>query len=146
MVMEKELICIVCPKGCPLRVKTAVEAVVSVSDVTGHQCKRGSVYAVNECANPVRTLTTTVKISGSRQKLVPVKSSRLLPKGLLFDCMSVINSMMAKAPLKVGDIIIKNILGTGIDIISTANISGEDIVWTGGISSHSIRAPQAQGL
>lgn len=117
--MEKELICIVCPKGCTLRVKSSSEADVSVADVSGHHCKRGLIYAVNECTNPVRTLTTTVRISGSRQQMAPVKSSMPLPKGLLFDCMKVINSCTAKEPLKVGDIIIKNILGTGIDIIST---------------------------
>ena len=144
--MEKELICIVCPKGCTLRVKTAADAAVSAADVSGNQCKRGAAYAVNECTNPVRTLTTTVRINGSRQQLAPVKSRLPLPKGLLADCMAVINSSTAKAPLKVGDIIIKDILNTGIDIISTEDISWEDKIWTDGISSHSIRAPQAQGL
>lgn len=146
MAVERELICIVCPKGCTLRVETAPEAAVSAADVSGHQCKRGLVYAVNECTNPVRTLTTTVRISGGRQQLAPVKSSMPLPKGLLFECMAMINVCTAKAPIKVGDIIIKNILGTGIDIISTANISREDSVWTDGISSHSTRVPQAHGL
>lgn len=144
--MEKELICIVCPKGCTLRIKTAAEAAVSFADVSGNQCKRGAAYAVNECTNPVRTLTTTVRINGCRQQLAPVKSGMPLPKGLLIDCMAMINSCTATAPLKAGDVIIKDILNTGIDIISTANISGEDKVWTDGISSHSIRAPQAQGL
>jgi CxxC motif-containing protein len=121
--MEKEFICIVCPKGCALKVTAASESDVKTSDVTGHQCKRGASYAVNEWFNPVRMLTTTVRMSGSRQLLAPVKSSRPLPKALLFDCMAAVNTCTAKAPLKVGDIIIKNILDTGIDIISTSNSS-----------------------
>ncbi len=120
--MEKELICIVCPKGCKLRVRAVSEALVSIADISGHQCKRGLAYAVNECTNPVRTLTTTVRMSGNGQRLAPVKSGRPLPKGLLFDCMAVINSCTAAAPLKVGDTLLKNILGTGIDIISTSDI------------------------
>lgn len=142
--MEKELICIVCPKGCTLKIQAQSNAKVSIADVTGHQCKRGPIYAVNECTNPLRTLTTTIRISRGRQQLAPVKSSLPLPKGLLFDCMAIINSTTAQAPLRVGDILIKNILGTGSDIISTANISREGNVWMDDISSHLIRVPQAQ--
>jgi CxxC motif-containing protein len=122
--MEKEFICIVCPKGCALKVTAVSESDVKTSDVTGHQCKRGASYAVNECINPVRMLTTTVRVTGSRQQLAPVKSSSPLPKALLHECMAAVNDCTAKTPLKVGDIIIKNILGTGIDIISTSNSSG----------------------
>ena len=121
--MEKELICIVCPKGCALKVKTASGDAVKAANVSGYQCKRGQAYAINEYTNPVRTLTTTVRINGGRQQLAPVKSSMQVPKDLLFDCMAVINSCTVTIPLRVGDIVIKNILNTGIDIISTANIS-----------------------
>lgn len=121
--MEKELICIVCPKGCALKVRAASESGVTASDVSGHQCKRGSAYAVDECTNPVRTLTTTVRLSGSVHRLAPVKSEKPLPKGLLFECMTVLNSLTVKAPLKVGELIVKNILDTGINIVSTSNVS-----------------------
>jgi CxxC motif-containing protein len=122
--MEKEFICIVCPKGCALKVTAASEPEVNSSAVTGNQCKRGAAYAVNEWLNPVRMLTTTVRLTGSGQPLAPVKSSSPLPKAMLFECMAAVNACTAKAPLGVGDIIIKNILGTGIDIISTSNCSG----------------------
>ena len=121
--MEKEMICIVCPKSCILRVDASARDAVTHADVSGNKCKRGAVYAVNECTNPVRTLTTTVKVDGGSLPLAPVKSSKPLPKGMLFDYMKVINACTATAPLKVGDIIIKDILGTGTDIISTSNIS-----------------------
>ncbi len=122
--MEKEFICIVCPKGCELKISAASDSEVKASAVTGNQCKRGASYAVDEWLNPVRMLTTTVRLAGGTQSLAPVKSSRPLPKAMLFDCMAVVNASAAKAPLKVGDIIIKNILGTGIDIISTSNCTG----------------------
>ena len=122
--MEKEFICIVCPKGCRLRVTAESGSEVNASAVAGHQCKRGAAYAVDEWLNPVRMLTTTVRLAGGRQPLAPVKSSRPLPKAMLFECMAAVNAFTAEAPLKIGDIIVKNILGTGIDIISTSNCSG----------------------
>jgi CxxC motif-containing protein len=120
--VEKEMICIVCPKGCILKVKGSAGATVTAADVSGNKCKRGITYAVNECTNPVRTLTTTVKIDGGSQRMAPVKSDKPIPKGMLFDCMKIINACTVKAPLKVGDIVVKDILGTGADIISTSNI------------------------
>lgn len=122
--MYKEMTCIVCPKGCILKVKESAGKTLTAADVSGNKCKRGAAYAVNECTNPVRTLTTTIKTNGDNQCMAPVKSSKPLPKGILFECMAVINDRTAKAPLKVGDTVIKNILDTGIDIISTANIPG----------------------
>lgn len=120
--MEKEMICIVCPKSCILRVNASERDVVTHADISGNKCKRGAVYAVNEYTNPVRALTTTVRIEGGSLPLASVKSSKPLPKGVLFDCVKVINACTATAPLKVGDIVIEDILGTGIDIISTSNI------------------------
>jgi CxxC motif-containing protein len=121
-VMYKEMTCIVCPEGCILRIEEPEGTAVTAENVSGNKCKRGAAYAVNECTNPVRTLTTTVKIDGGSQRMAPVKSSKPLPKGMLFDCMEVINTYTAKAPLNVGDVVVENILGTGIDIISTSNI------------------------
>lgn len=120
--MKKEMICIICPKGCILKVNDTADAPVTVANVSGNKCKRGAVYAVDERTNPVRVLTSTVKLAGGVLPVAPVKSSKPLPKKLLFDCMKVINGYTAAAPLKVGDIVIKDILGTGTDIISTSNI------------------------
>ena len=117
-----------------MKVAGASGAAVSAPDVTGYLCKRGLTYALDECANPVRTLTTTVRISHGEQALAPVKSARPLPKSMLPGCMAVLNTCTAEAPLQVGDVIVENILGTGVDIISTANISRGDNVWKEGIS------------
>jgi CxxC motif-containing protein len=94
--MEKELVCIGCPKGCSIRVKPAADDTTAAADgkpagtmeFTGYGCKRGLQYAFDECTHPVRTLTTTVRTSGHGGALVSVKSSKPLPKELLFDCMS----------------------------------------------------------
>lgn len=117
--MIKEITCVACPLGCPLSVTIEDEKVI---DVKGNTCKRGSEYAVTECTNPVRSLTTSVRVSGGSAYVVPVKSSVAIPKGLLFDAMKEINSTSIDAPVHIGDVVIKNILGTGADIVATNEV------------------------
>lgn len=118
--MEKrELVCVACPLGCRITVEIGDDK--SVLSVTGNTCKRGEEYAKTECTSPTRMLTTTVKVTGGKAVVVPVKSASPLPKGLLMDCMKVINKASAAAPVKIGDTVISDILGTGVDIIATNN-------------------------
>lgn len=114
--MNRELICICCPMGCHLTVN------VEDKKVSGNTCKRGEVYALNEVINPVRVITSTVKIEGSRLPVLPVKTDGAISKGLNFEAMKVINSITVKAPINTGDIIIKNILNTGVNLIATRSI------------------------
>ncbi len=114
--MKKNLICVACPLGCPIVIEIEDGTIISVS---GNTCKRGDAYARTEITNPVRSLTTSVKIEGGQHPVVPVKSSSAVPKDKMFDCMKVINSVTVKAPIKIGDVVIENILGTGIDIVAT---------------------------
>lgn len=118
--MIKDLICVACPLGCPLQV--TLDENGAVTDVTGNTCKRGFEYANTECTNPTRSLTTTVNVDGGKLPVVPVKSSSALPKGALFECMKVINSTCMKAPVKIGDVVVKDILNTGIDIVATNEV------------------------
>lgn len=114
--MERELICISCPKGCHLKVdETSLT-------VTGNSCPKGAEYGVNEVTNPVRIVTTTVKVDGGEAPVVPVKTEKAIPKGLIMKCMEEINKVTIKAPAKIGDVVIKNVLQTGIDIIVTKNV------------------------
>ena len=113
--MKKEFVCISCPVGCRLTVWDD-EGEVKVS---GNTCKRGDAYARTECVNPVRSLATTVKVSGGIHNVVPCKSAGALPKGKIMDCMKEIAKVEAKAPVKLGDVLISDILGTGIDIVAT---------------------------
>jgi CxxC motif-containing protein len=113
---EKIITCIVCPQGCAITVKG--EANTSLSMI-GQGCKRGEEYARNEFIHPLRILTSTVKVSGSGVPLVAVRTSKPIPKELLFKGMEEIRKVKAAVPVKRGDIIIPNILGTGADIIAT---------------------------
>lgn len=115
---KKELICIVCPVGCHLEV-VEDNNIIKGFIVSGNQCKRGEEYAIKEMANPTRVLTTTVKIRSDHLSRLPVKTSQPIPKDKIFECMKEINRIEVKAPIKVGDIVIKNILGTGADVIAT---------------------------
>lgn len=120
--MKKNLICVSCPLGCPIEVEIENGEVVSV---TGNTCKRGDAYARSEITNPVRSLTTSVKVENGLHPVVPVKSSGPVPKDKMFDCMKEINSVTVKAPVKIGDVVIENILGLGVDIVATNCDSGK---------------------
>lgn len=116
--MIKEMTCVACPLGCSITVEYDGTKVLSV---TGNTCKRGDAYARTEITNPVRSLTSTVAVSGGAHPVVPCKSSAPVPKGMMKDCMKEINKARAAAPVKIGDVLIENILGTGADIVATDN-------------------------
>jgi CxxC motif-containing protein len=115
----KQLTCIVCPLGCDISAQMDGGSIVSIS---GHTCKRGESYARTELSDPRRTLTTTMRVTGGA--LVSVKSKDTLPKGKLFDCMKVINATHVQAPIDIGDVLIKDILGLGVDIVATSCVGG----------------------
>lgn len=110
--MIKNLICICCPMGCHLEVD------IDRSSVKGNSCKRGEDYGIMEVTDPKRIVTTTVKLSDSSGKLLPVKTKESIPKDLIFKCIEELKKVKVKAPVEVGDVILKNILGTGVDIVS----------------------------
>lgn len=118
--MIRDLICVSCPLGCPIKVELSESG--EVVSVTGNTCKRGEQYAVSECTHPVRVLTTTVKVNGGSLPVVPVKTSEPIPKEKMFECMEVINREVVDAPVKMGDVIICNICDTGADIVATNEV------------------------
>lgn len=103
--------------GCGITVE--LNDAGEVISVTGNTCKRGEVYAKNECTHPQRSLATTVRVEGGVHNVVPCKSAGALPKEKIFDCMTEINKACAKAPVTLGDVLVENVCGTGIDIIAT---------------------------
>lgn len=111
----KELICICCPRGCHLKVDDNLV-------VTGNTCPRGAAYGKQEVTNPTRVLTSTVRISGSNLPLCPIKSVSPLPKGKLFDAMKEINLVHLDAPVKIGDVVLANVAGTGINMVATRDM------------------------
>lgn len=113
----KELICIVCPRGCHLQVDTE-----NGYKVIGNACARGPAYAIEELTNPKRTVTSTVKIQNTHIPRLPVKTSADIPKQHIFDAMALLNDVVVSAPVCVGDVIIPNILNLGIDFIATRDL------------------------
>ena len=115
--MQKNIICVACPMGCGITVELNDGG--EILSITGNTCKRGDAYARTEITNPVRSLATTVRVEGGVYNVVPCKSSGALPKDKIFDCMEIINKTVANAPVKLGDVLVSDILGTGINIVAT---------------------------
>ena len=113
----RNMTCIVCPMGCQLTVELEDGVVKSVS---GNTCPRGKQYAIDECIHPMRTITSTARTDNG--EVIPVKTDRTVPKELMFDCMKEINRAVVKLPAKIGDVVVENILGTGANVVVTANM------------------------
>lgn len=108
--MNRNLICIICPRGCSLCANITLDGVT----VTGNACPKGQEYAVNECTNPVRTVTATVRVSNRYNTMVSVKTASPVPKGQMMEVMNVLRKTTVNAPVSIGDIIINNICGSDI--------------------------------
>ncbi|MBR0294566.1 MAG: DUF1667 domain-containing protein [Bacilli bacterium] len=111
----KEMTCIVCPRGCRLKVDDEM-------NVTGNFCPRGKNYAISELTHPVRMVTSTVRVSNRDNMVASVKTSEAIDKDKVFMVIEAINKMSVSAPCHVGDILIKNIFDTNVDIVITKNI------------------------
>ncbi len=115
--MEKELICINCPMGCRMRAKIEDGKVVSV---TGFSCKRGETYAHEELTRPVRMVTALVRVRGSDTPL-PVKTDKPIDKKLIFDALKALQSVSVTPPVRIGDAVLENVCGTGVNFVATAH-------------------------
>ena len=112
------LICINCPRGCDL----IVEEINGEVKVEGNLCPRGIAYATSELMNPLRTLTSTVNIDSQNYLRLPVISSQPLPKARIMEAMKQLKDINVSAPIKMGDVVVKNILGLDVDIIASKTI------------------------
>lgn len=112
---ETILTCIVCPRGCTLKIDRDM-------NVTGNYCPRGAIYAKNEMTNPTRIVTSTVVIKAKKEKRLPVKTITPVPKGKIFAVMAEIDKIIVKAPQHIGDIIIHNVAKTDVDVVATKDI------------------------
>ena len=109
----KELICIVCPKGCHLKVDENNDYAV-----TGNGCPRGAEYGRAELTNPTRVVTSTVRIGGAALPRCPVKTNGAIPKGMIFEIMEALDKVELTAPVTVGDVVIENVCGTGVNVVA----------------------------
>nr|WP_294469354.1 DUF1667 domain-containing protein [uncultured Sellimonas sp.] len=115
----RQLTCISCPMGCPITVEMEDGQIINV---TGNTCKRGEVYARKEVTSPTRIVTSTVKVKGGTADMVSVKTKEDIPKDKIFDCIRALKGIEAEAPVQIGDVILKDAAGTGVDIVATRNV------------------------
>lgn len=107
--------------GCKLPVDSMLSGAISDIKISGNACPAGLEYARKEIEAPSRSLTSLVRVSGGKKNVVSVKTAADIPKGKIFDCMREIRKMTVNAPVNVGDILIKNVADTGVDIVATTN-------------------------
>lgn len=115
--MKKELICIVCPMGCHLEVDIDNDYAV-----TGNQCKRGIDYGKKELTNPTRTITSTVRITGGIYNRLPVKTDKEISKKLIIKVMELLDGIVVESPVKVGTILLEDILDTDVNIVASRSM------------------------
>lgn len=111
--------CIKCPLSCQVEL---IEDTGTVLEIKGCTCNQGEQYALDEFSNPLRMLTTTIRVTEGILPVVPVRSRAPLPKSLIPDCVSVLSTTEIEAPVMCGQIICCNILDTGVDIIASRDL------------------------
>jgi CxxC motif-containing protein len=118
---KKNLVCIMCPKGCRLSVD-----VKNGYSVSGNACPRGAEYGKKEVTNPTRVVTSTVKITGAMHSRCPVKTDRDIPKPLIQKAIELLNGVELCAPVRSGDIAVPNLLGTGANFVVTKDMEASN--------------------
>lgn len=117
--------CTTCPSECLLTVEVerdADGAVMEVRSVTGNGCPRGDKFAHQELTCPMRVLTTTVTVFGGDEALLPVRTSEAIPLELHAKAMDLIRGLVVKAPIRMGDVVLEDLLDTGIDLLASMDI------------------------
>lgn len=113
----KELICIVCPKGCHLHVDEEKDYAV-----TGNGCPRGAEYGKMELTHPTRVVTSTVRCRQAAHPRCPVKTDRAIPKKLMFRAMAALDQVELTAPVQVGQVVVENVCGTGANFVAARDL------------------------
>ncbi|MDI6892936.1 MAG: DUF1667 domain-containing protein [Actinomycetota bacterium] len=123
--MRKTFVCIVCPVGCPVTVDMAGGEIGAIS---GLLCKKGEDFVRQEAISPVRLLFTTIPIDGAKDiDVLPVRSGGPLPKHMLSEAMDEMAKIKVRAPVKIGDIIVRDFMGHGVNIISSRTVKSRGV-------------------
>lgn len=120
--MEKLVICTVCPQGCRI---TVTGEGSSIASVTGFTCARGETYARQEFVCPMRILTGSVRTEGAAEPLLPVRSAERIPRDKIPECMKILRTVKVKPPVGIRDVVVKDILGTGVDIVASGELAAK---------------------
>jgi len=118
---KKKIRCIVCPEGCAMLAEYEAGSKKIIS-LEGNNCRKGIKFAEAEITNPLRLLTTTISIDSRISQRLPVRSNTPAPKEKIAPMLKAVKKVGAKAPIKMGEIIMADVLGTGVDIISSATV------------------------
>lgn len=117
--MTRDLTCICCPLGCSIQVTLENGEVTSV---TGNTCPRGDAYARKEVTNPTRIVTSLVRVKNGALPVVSCKTASDIPKEKIFDITKALEVIDVEAPIHIGDTLVKDVAGTGVDIIASKNV------------------------
>jgi CxxC motif-containing protein len=122
--MNKKITCILCPLGCIIE----SEEKNKILNIIGNACIKGEKYAIQEIKKPLRILTTTIIVENGEQILLPVRSEKGIHRDLIISCIKKLSKIKVKAPIKCREVIYKNILNTGIDIIASRDLNKKRII------------------
>ena len=119
--IEKKFICVSCPLGCGLDV--ILDKNGDVASVTGNNCPRGAAYAKTETKDPRRVFASTVRVTGGKLPVCPIRSKTPAPKGKLKEIAEAVAKLNVKAPIKIGQVLIHNVCGTDVDIVASRDLN-----------------------
>ena len=111
--MERNITCIICPRGCSMVANVTDQGVT----VTGNACPKGQQYAIDECTNPVRTVTATVRVANRKDTMVSVKTATPVAKERMMEVMAALREITVDAPIAIGDKVLEQVCGA--DIVAT---------------------------
>ena len=117
--MNRSFTCILCPNGCEVEAEFEGNKILAVH---GNRCPKGAAYVEQELVNPMRNIASSVKLTGGTMPLCSVRLSAPVPKGKIMEVMAEIKKTSIQAPVRMGDVIIRDVLGLGCDVIATRNV------------------------
>ena len=119
MQKEVQLTCITCPVGCALTVRVNADG---TAEVSGNKCPRGAAYGAKEVTNPTRVVTSTVRVAGSDDRMLSVKTAADIPKSKIPECMKALENIEVRLPVHLGDVVLENVADTGVAIVATRSM------------------------
>ncbi|MGN0167530.1 MAG: DUF1667 domain-containing protein [Acetatifactor sp.] len=123
-VEKREFVCIRCPLGCNITVETEKNEIRSI---TGNTCPRGADYVTKELTDPRRIVTSLVRVTGGELPVVSVKTASDIPKGKIQECIRVLKEIDLQAPVHMGDVVVENICGCGVNVVATRSVVAEKV-------------------
>lgn len=121
--------CTTCPSECALTIETRIDenGLEHVLSVQGNRCARGRKFAEQEIIRPMRILATTIVVRGGDEKLLPVRTARPIPRDLHLSAMRDIRHTSVTAPVHMGDVVMSDLLGTGVDLVASMNVDTQKL-------------------